>query len=105
MAQIHFNVDDLTYLNFKNEVGEGNVSIILRNFVEGYAKTKTKTKNFKDELDQAEKEYNKAKKKFDLVLFKIKQEEDKQKKFKEEQMERFKKAEGNAMKSHLHRVV
>jgi uncharacterized membrane protein YgaE (UPF0421/DUF939 family) len=57
MARILLNIDDLNHFKFKEAVGEGNMSEMLRNFIYNYNKTNT-TQQINKDIEELEKDIN-----------------------------------------------
>lgn len=112
MVRINFDVEDLTYIEFKQKVGAGNVATTLRNYVKSCTGDsdkewvlKRKLEKVKEQKDIIDKEYKDITNKLNLMEQKKVNDEEKKIKFMEEQRDRFKKAKGQMMKDHLNRVL
>jgi len=105
MTQVHFAINDLDYMKFKQMVGEGNISGVLRSFVTSYIEKKNpKKSNIEKKFKKIEEEYKILKNQLDTIKFKEEEEMKKKKEFMKEQKQRFKEAEAKMVKHNLNKV-
>lgn len=113
MSQVNFNCEEKDLVAFKVEVGYGNVSSVLRNFIKSFSNNEDITeKKLHKELEIIEPQYTEIKTKYFRLREKLEVIEQKRKKDELNRLEALhkeknkqQKIQGETMKTFLERVV